>query len=382
MIDSVELTKVQEGKKGFLRLSFTGRYIHDMVLDLSRFDFRFPFAKKKDKVKTRTPSMVEDSERLVIEQEMDVKDPKIAETGIVLKLVTQFRECEKIVQSEDMHKTSLSIRQITENDSVSLVVRRAIQRGIALKKIKTQSNFNSSEQIIDEIVKLGSVTIGEDLMKKKITEIFRPYVENIDYVFSNEESVWNVKKLCDEIEEYIRSPLLIQAQLKTNQKIQIGFSVIAGGAVAGFIVDCGPVLIEHSSSKTICCLRVAAGTLAAGTTAACLNKDQLTDSNYKDALNFIVMELLKAQKKLLSATAKAEIINLRDQNNFFSNEEVLIKLVSNNVLETDIFENCALSKCTRETKEEIMKRIRTILGDSWRGSQGILRSPKVIPNDS
>ena len=72
------------------------------------------------------------------------------------------------------------------------------------------------------------------------------------------------------------------------------------------------------------------------------------------------MELLKAQKKLLSATAKAEIINLRDQNNFFSNEEVLIKLVSNNVLETDIFENCALSKCTRETKEEIMKRIKAI----------------------
>ena len=199
MIDSVELTRVQKGKKGFLRLSFTGRYIHDVVLDVSRFDFVFPFAKKKDKVKIRTPSMVEDSERLVIEQEMDIKDPKIAETGIVLKLVTQFGECEKIVQSEDMHKTSVSIRQIAENDSVSLVVRRAIQKGIVLKKIKTQSNFNSSEQIIDEIVKLGSVTFGEDLMKKKITEIFRLYVENIDYVFSNEESVRNVKKLCDEI---------------------------------------------------------------------------------------------------------------------------------------------------------------------------------------
>ena len=90
--------------------------------------------------------------------------------------------------------------------------------------------------------------------------------------------------------------------MKANQKIQIGFSVIAGGAIAGFIVDRGSVLNEHSSSTTICCLGVAAGTLAAGTTATYLSKDQLTDSNYKDALSFIVMELLKAQKKLLNCS--------------------------------------------------------------------------------
>ena len=362
IIDSVELTKAEEHEKAFLRLSFTGKYIHDVVLDLCRFDFDFPFAKEKEKVKIIKPSMVGHSERLVFEQEMDVKDIEIPENGIVLQLVTQFGECEKIIRSEDMSKISVRVRQIAENDSVSLVVKRAIQRSIALKKIKNHSNCNTSEQIIGEIVKLGSVAIGEDLMKKKKTEIFTEYVENIDHVFSNEESVRNVKKFCDEIEEFIRSPLFINARLTANQKIQIGLSAITGGAIAGFVVDRSTVSIglAEATSKGIVCLGGAAGVLAAGTTATYLSTDQLTDGNYKNALEFIVMELFEAQKESLSAIVKAEIMNLKDENNFFSKKKALIRLVSKNVLQTDILENCAISKSTKKSKEEIIKRIEAI----------------------
>ena len=46
-----------------------------------------------------------------------------------------------------------SVKQIAENDSVSLAVRRAIQRGIALKKIKIDSNHNASMTVKSQLLK-------------------------------------------------------------------------------------------------------------------------------------------------------------------------------------------------------------------------------------
>lgn len=43
---------------------------------------------------------------------------------------------------------------------------------MALKKIKMDGGCNSSEHIIDKIVQLGTLAIGEHEMKKKETEIF------------------------------------------------------------------------------------------------------------------------------------------------------------------------------------------------------------------
>ena len=43
---------------------------------------------------------------------------------------------------------------------------------MALKKIKMDGGCNSSEHIIEKIVHLGTLAIGEHDMKKKETEIF------------------------------------------------------------------------------------------------------------------------------------------------------------------------------------------------------------------
>ena len=65
MINSVEVTKAN-GERSFLKSSFTGKNLFDMVLDLCRFDFNFPFAKNKENVKIKKLSMSENIERLVI----------------------------------------------------------------------------------------------------------------------------------------------------------------------------------------------------------------------------------------------------------------------------------------------------------------------------
>ena len=363
LIDSVELTRAQKGEKHFLRLSFTGKHIHNIVLDLCQFGFNFPFAKVRQKVKIRKSLTVEEDERLVIEQEMENSDIVIPDCGIKLLLVTQFGKCEKILQSKNVRDVVMeSVQQIAENDSVSLVVKRAIQRGMALKKIQTKYGYNNSEKIIDEIVQLGTLAIGEDEMKKKNIEIFTENVKNIDNVFSNEKSFRNVKDFCNKIEEYIRSPLYIQAEWTAFQKIVVGFSAIAGGAIAASIAGPGLVSIglAEATSTGLVYAGGFAGALTAGATATYLNNDQLTDSNYKNALNFIVQELLKAQNESLSDTLKKETTDLIDEDNFFSNEKALIRLAPKKKLETAIFEKCIISNSTRKSKEEVIKRIKAI----------------------
>ena len=360
LINSVELTKAS-GEKSFLKLSFTGKNLFDVVLDLCQFDFNFPFANKKENVKIKKFSMGENIERLVIEEETNDSSIAISDHGISLLLVTQFGECEKVLLCENVRNIVVeSVHQIAENDSVSLVVRRAIQRGMALKKIKMQSGSTGREQIIDEIIQLGTVAIGEDEMKKKETEIFTEYVKNFHFVLSNEESFQKVKDFCNKIEEYIRSPLHIEAEWTTIQMIVVGFSVAAGAAFTGYIAGPGLVLIGlvEATSAGLACAGGAAGALTAGATATSLINERLTDSNYKNALNFIVQELFKARQKSLDATSKAEITDLLDQENIFSKEKALIKLAPNNVLES--FGDCSISKSKKKSKVDVMKRIKAI----------------------
>ena len=360
LINSVELTKAS-GEKSFLKLSFTGKNLFDVVLDLCQFDFNFPFANKKENVKIKKFSMGENIERLVIEEETNDSSIAISDHGISLLLVTQFGECEKVLLCENVRNIVVeSVHQIAENDSVSLVVRRAIQRGMALKKIKLQSGSTGREQIIDEIIQLGTVAIGEDEMKKKETEIFTEYVKNFHFVLSNEESFQKVKDFCNKIEEYIRSPLHIEAEWTTIQMIVVGFSVAAGAAFTGYIAGPGLVLIGlvEATSAGLACAGGAAGALTAGATATSLINERLTDSNYKNALNFIVQELFKARQKSLDATSKAEITDLLDQGNIFSKEKALIKLAPNNILES--FGDCSISKSKKKSKVDVMKRIKAI----------------------
>ena len=355
-IDSVELIQ----NKNVLKLSFTGKNIDNVVLELCRFNFDIPFAKNIEEVKIRKTSIAEHIGRLIIEEVNDRKIEILDQEKLIL-LVTQFGQCEKVLRSENLRNIVVeNTRQIAENDSISLVVRRAIQRGMALKKLKSETDCTSPEQIeiIDEIVQLGTVAIGEEEMKKIEVEIFTDYVKQIDYVFSHEKSYRNVIDFCLKIEEYIRSPLHLEAEWTSLRKIGVGFSVIAGAAIAGFIAGPGVALIGLAGATSNGLVSLGAGALASGAIETFLFKDQLTDGNYKNTLNFIVQELFEAQQESLSATEKAEINDLRDQENIFSMEKALIRLAPKNKL--DFFRDSTMGKYTKKSLEEVIKRITAI----------------------
>ena len=350
-IDSVEVTKAKV-EKSFLKLSFTGKNIYDVVLNLCKFHFSFPFAKNKENVKIQKSSIRENIERLVAQEEMKNSTIQIADHGIMLVLVTQFGECEEILRPENVGDIVVeSVQQIAGSDSVSLVVRRAIQRGMALKKIKKEGGCNIFEQIIDEIIQLGTVVIGKNEKKKKETEIFTEYVENFHFVFSNEESFKKVKDFSGKIEEYFTTPLRIEAKWITLQAAGV---LVVGGAAAPGLIIIGA--LEVTAVELACTGSAVA--LSQGVLNSSLINDHLTESNYRSVLNFIVQEVFKAQQKSLTDAAKAEITDLLDQEDIFSKEKALMKLAPKYRLNS--FENCSNGEFMMENKEEIMKRIKAI----------------------
>lgn len=85
--------------------------------------------------------------------------------------------------------------------------------------------------------------------------------------------------------------------------------------VAGFIANPCLPLIGESFTFTV------------GIAATSFINERLADSNYENALIFLVRELLEAQNESMIITARAEITDLIEQDNIFSIKKALIKLL-------------------------------------------------------
>ena len=363
VIQSVELTKTK-GKKDLLILSLTGKYLHAVLLERCQFDFSFPFLRNKNCIELKKIPLGENIERLLLTGQMPDTTIAISDYGARVLLVTQFGEAQTFVRRENVRDVVIeSVRQIAENDSVSLVVRRAIQRGMALMKIKNDNNhdsrYESPEPIIKEINELGSIALGNDIMKKKENEIFHDLVDNFHFVLSNEEAFCKVKEFCDEIEGYIRSPLYINVARTSLQKMAITASVTVG-AVAGLLVGPGLALIGVSSltSHGIAIAGGALGALSMGATATTLMNEKLTESNYKNALKWILQELFRSKENTLDGATKTKVNDLIDKDDTYSQEKATLLLATDDLLKS--FKNCSIEKCTTYSQDEVRKRVKTI----------------------
>ena len=347
VIHSVELVK-GKGQTISLKLSLTGENLDNVVLDLCHFDFNFLFAKSKENLSIKNMSIGDNVERLVIEQEMEDISISVAVHRTRLLLVTQFGECEAFILPENIRSIDVErVSQISENDSVSLVLRRAIQRGLIFKRFNIESGCKCSEQIIDEIIHLGTAATGEDEMNEKVTDILTDYNNNFNFLFSNEESFQKLKDFRNKIEDFIRSPLNIE-----NEHAVIGVTEYTGTPSLTLIEKSemsytGPAFVK--------------GTVSGSTSGAAqtdLINAQITNSNYKFILNFLLQELLKIPQKFLVPAERAEITDLLDQKSIFSKEKALTKLAS--YWKYEPFGSCNISKSTMKSKENIKKRIKMI----------------------
>ena len=89
-----------------LRLTLTGRYLFDIVLDKCQFQIGFPFGTNSDKVTIKKLSTGENLERLVLEETLEENNVNsvlaLSDHGSILILVTQFGMCEYILRREQI----------------------------------------------------------------------------------------------------------------------------------------------------------------------------------------------------------------------------------------------------------------------------------------
>ena len=114
-IHRAELIKVThpDNKNQILRLTLTGRYLFDVVLDQCQFQIGFPFGTNEDNVTIKKLSTGENFERLVLEEVIDDRNVDrlliISDHGALIVFTTQFGMCEYILRREHIRYIYVSI---------------------------------------------------------------------------------------------------------------------------------------------------------------------------------------------------------------------------------------------------------------------------------
>ena len=217
--------------------------------------------------------------------------------------VTQFGKCQKRIFREDIRDIVIqSVTEIARHDSVSFVVRRAIQRGMALSKIKVEGGSGSTNDLICEVKELGDIAIGQESMNK-VQAMFDDHQNDFNFILSNEEAFKEVEAFSNEIENYLRSPMEIKAEHSVLQKLLLGLTSAAGAVALGYLAGPGLVIVGMTSAAypTAAACGGVIGFMAAGASVNALMRDQLTDSFYENALKWINLQLLETQRQLFIA---------------------------------------------------------------------------------
>ena len=115
-----------------------------------------------------------------------------------------------------------TVNQIAKHDSVTLLIRKALQRGMAFAQIRRTSGIGSgalyNERIIQEIKELAIIALdGKDL--EDMNKLFNDNSHHIQFVLSNQDEFRKVNEFCDKIEHFLKSPMRIEAEKSVAKKV-------------------------------------------------------------------------------------------------------------------------------------------------------------------
>ena len=145
--------------------------------------------------------MSEATDVVILEEAFD-QPPDIPDVGCEIQFATLFGKCSYMIRKDQVRDLEIAnIHQLSYQDSVSIVIKSAIQRGMAMAEIKRKgstataaSNETSEnnilakdEPIIQEVMKLASVSLAEKELKE-INEMFEGSSKRIQFILSNEKA--------------------------------------------------------------------------------------------------------------------------------------------------------------------------------------------------
>ncbi len=374
-ISSAELVRVQSRHKDILRLRVTGCNLFDIVLEQCQFNFGFPFGRSKDKAVVKKMPLGTKVERVIFEEDY-AEAPAISDHGTTILLATRFGDCQYLMNKGQFRNLVIpSVNEISHHESISVLIRRAVQRGLAVAQIRRSMNQTSwkpvKEKIIQEVIKLARLTLDKAYFED-MYGVFEDTSKSVQFVLSNESEFERIQCFCDRIQMYLRKPLQIEAEKSIARKIGIGTASLLGGATLAYLAGPGMVLIGAVEAASFSAAGVAGalGSVGAGLVTHGLLSDRMADENYEQVLSFVTLELFK---KLQGASESEigeeegeekccllqEVSDLREDGGTFSLEKALL-LMYNPEHGIDNFNGCDLQNCTKESKLSVINRIECI----------------------
>merc|ERR1719319_936773 len=214
-VSSAELAAVTGPEVMILRLVIIGENIFEVCLSQCLFDFGFPFGQPGMAVVKKIP-LGEKGEKIVVEQAITTTDISVSDHGSNLHLATQFGSCDY------------------------LMPRKSVQRGMAVAQLRGESS--SKEPLVREVLSLAEKALpaaDHDRMKTLLTA----NTSNIQFILSNKEEYEKVRSLCAQVEDYMRSPLKIDAEKSLLKKLSIGALAVLGGGAFAYMAGPGLLVI-------------------------------------------------------------------------------------------------------------------------------------------
>ena len=237
-----------------------------------------------------------------------------------------------------------------------------MQRGMAVSQLRGEACVQ--EPIVKEIVDLAEKALSP-ADYQRMSDIFTDSSKNIQYILSNTEEYEKVSQLCDKIEEYMRSPLQIDAEKSLLKKMSIGAPAVLGGGAFAYLAGPGLLVIGAVEAFNVTGV-AAAGAVGSGVTGYMANRyftEALSDRNYVKVLRWITTEMFNvfsAQIKEVDPAKVQTVSDLRDDDSIYSNEKALV-LMFDREKGIENFLGSGIERSTESSQAALLRRVDCIL---------------------
>ena len=282
----------------------------------------------------------------------DQFDAGVSVHGINFKIANLFGKCDVQLPSDKIRNIAFkSVITIARDDDVTMVVKNAIHRGLALTQIAGSDRLKGSLVVkIRELAEQCLNQTDQDTLKNIVTADKR----SVQEALSNDGNYKKVLDVCSKMRKKIEAGLRLEIEKSFGKKLGIGVLAIAGGFA---VYLAGPCLLLVG-------YEVAAGALGFSGSGYAANRyltEDLGSQIYETVVELIKSELYLAWSK--RTNQKLEVINevndLITEGSLHSKEKAIC-LMYDKQLGVNNFNGCKLEACVQKSKEHLIHRIMCI----------------------
>ncbi|TRY76885.1 hypothetical protein TCAL_14728 [Tigriopus californicus] len=336
-VESGELVRVNAHGKDYLRLRLKGRHLFEFVIDKCAFNFGYPFATNPETCKKQM--QVDGSETLTFEERFR-EDPYVSDFGTVIRLATKFGECDYLLRISQIRNVKIPTMEetLSNHESLAILVKRAIQRGMAVAHLTRNHRPGKSswkpikEKIIKEVMHLGTHVLNET-DRNVLSNIFSDTSSRNQFILSNEQEFYKVQCICDHIQTFLRSPMELTARNTIFKTIGIAVAALLGGLALACAAGPGMVIIGMTEAASMSAAGLAGsfGFFSTGFMTNYFFTSSPVDKNYEIVLSWLTLELMEKCQKQANGTRDPQALqmlqhvsDLREDGSLFNLEKALL----------------------------------------------------------